>query len=327
MKEEEKKGEDLNAIKSLNMDTLMETVDNKAKQAPWRQALVNKESVLHKTLFGDLDTLFSKKFTLFYELAKSFDISNDPAKPVTAPIELPLISGDAEILLAIYLQNMLQPKNAQRRDAVTNGTYVSILASEQAARYLTEILQENMKNRAQARTKVLIADAQKLLSNRGFNLMIQAPDFYHAAAVLIQSKLRFADRNKIFEEIIDKGDAIIAFKDKLRLLNMDYYQEHRLYVDGYVKGKEEERAEATRQIHYKVWLELVRRRRQITTNEFKAIFPEAGYKIDLWNECVDQNGDPKLNPKKFWEYVNNWKKNKREGKARRKAEEAAKKKF
>jgi len=76
-----------------------------------------------------------------------------------------------------------------------------------------------------------------------------------------------------------------------------------------------------------VWLELVRRRRQITTNEFKTIFPEAGYKIDLWNECVDQNGDPKLNPKKFWEYVNNWKKNKREGKARRKAEEAAKKKF
>ena len=56
---------------------------------------------------------------------------------------------------------------------------------------------------------------------------------------------------------------------------------------GFIKGKEEERAEATRQIHYKVWLELVRRRRQITTNEFKTIFPEAGYKIDLWNECVD----------------------------------------
>lgn len=173
----------------------------------------------------------------------------------------------------------------------------------------------------------MITDAQKLLSNRGFNLMLQAPDFYHAAAVLIQSKLKWADRNKLFEEIIEKGDSVVAFKDKLRLLNMDFYMNHRLYTDGFVKGKEEERAEATRQIHYRVWLELVRRRRQITTNEFKTIFPEAGYKIDLWNECVDQNGDPKLNPKKFWEYVNNWKKNKREGKARRKAEEAAKKKF
>jgi hypothetical protein len=157
--------------------------------------------------------------------------------------------------------------------------------------------------------------------------VLQAPDFYHAAAVLISSKLYFADRNKLFEEIIEKGDVVVAFKDKLRLLNMDYYMDHRLYKDGYIKGKEEERAEATRQIHYKVWLELVRRRRQITTNEFKAIFPEAAYKIDLWNECIDQNGDPKLNPRKFWEYVNTQKKSKREAKARRKAEEAAKKKF
>ena len=35
VQEEEKKGEDLNAIKSLNMDTLMQAIDAKAKQAPW----------------------------------------------------------------------------------------------------------------------------------------------------------------------------------------------------------------------------------------------------------------------------------------------------
>ena len=156
---------------------------------------------------------------------------------------------------------------------------------------------------------------------------MQAPDFYHAAAVLVGSKLKFADRNKLFEEIIDKGDTCMAFKEKFTLLNKDYYQGHRLFVDGFIEGHDEERAEATRQIHYKVWLELVRRRRLISTNEFKAIFPEAGYKIDLWNECIDQHGDPKLNPKRFWDYVNNWKKNKREKKAKRKAEEAAKKKF
>jgi len=53
--------------------------------------------------------------------------------------------------------------------------------------------------------------------------MLQAPDFYHAAAVLIQSKVKWVDRNKLFEEIIEKGDTVIAFKDKLRLLNMDFY--------------------------------------------------------------------------------------------------------
>jgi len=79
------------------------------------------------------------------------------------------------------------------------------------------------KNQLQARTKVLIADAQRTLSNRGFNLFLQAPDFYHAAAVLVQSKLSFANRNQLFEDIIDKGDTCVAFKDKLRLLNMDFY--------------------------------------------------------------------------------------------------------
>jgi hypothetical protein len=43
---------------------------------------------------------------------------------------------------------MLQPKNAQRRDAVINGTYVNILTNEHAIRYLTEKLQDNMKIRA-----------------------------------------------------------------------------------------------------------------------------------------------------------------------------------
>ena len=35
VQEEEKKGEDMSAIKSLNMDTLMQMVDAQAKQAPW----------------------------------------------------------------------------------------------------------------------------------------------------------------------------------------------------------------------------------------------------------------------------------------------------
>ena len=148
VKEEEKKGEDLSAIKSLNMDQLMQAVDQTAKQGPWRQDLANKDSILYKTLIGDVDNLFTKKFTLFFDLAQKFGISNDPAHPVTNPLDLPLIAGDVEILLAIFVQNQLHPKNAQRRDAVTNGTYVSINNNEQAGNFLAVKLQENMRNRA-----------------------------------------------------------------------------------------------------------------------------------------------------------------------------------
>lgn len=76
-----------------------------------------------------------------------------------------------------------------------------------------------------------------------------------------------------------------------------------------------------------MWLECVRRRRVLTNPEFLSIFPEAGYKVDLWNDTIDQNGEPKLNQKKYWEYVNKWKANKRQEKLKRKAEEAKKKKL
>ena len=97
---------------------------------------------------GDVENLFTKKFSLFFELAKTFDIAVDAAHPVASPLDLPLIAGDLEILLGIYLQNVLQPKNAQRRDAVTNGTYVNIITHDHAVHYLTERLQDNMRIRA-----------------------------------------------------------------------------------------------------------------------------------------------------------------------------------
>lgn len=76
-----------------------------------------------------------------------------------------------------------------------------------------------------------------------------------------------------------------------------------------------------------MWLECVRRRRVLTNAEFCGIFPEAAYKVDLWSDTIDQTGAPKLNQKKYWEYVNKWKANKRQEKLKRKAAEAQKKKI
>jgi hypothetical protein len=131
----------------------------------------------------------------------------------------------------------------------------------------------------------------------------------------------------MYNELIEKNDTVPAFKDKLRLLNLDYYYNHRMFKNGYLPGQEKERSENSRSIHYKVWLECVRRRRVLSNAEFAAIFPEAGYKADLWNETIDQTGEPKLNQKKYWEYVNQWKAKKRQEKLKRKAAEAKQKKI
>ena len=178
-----------------------------------------------------------------------------------------------------------------------------------------------------ARTKEVTADAQKSLSKRGFNLFLLAPDFHLAAAIVATSKFSLANREELYNDLIDKNESVPAFKDKLRLLNLDFYYGHRLFKDGYLPGQENERIENSRKIHYKLWLECVRRRRVLTNAEFCGIFPEAAYKADLWSDTIDQTGAPKLNQKKYWEYVNKWKANKRQEKLKRKADEAKKKKI
>jgi hypothetical protein len=154
-----------------------------------------------------------------------------------------------------------------------------------------------------------------------------APDFHFAAAILASSKFTLADREEMFKELIEKNETVPAFKDKFKVLNIDYYHNHRLFKDGYLPGQEKDKAEYLRHTHYQVWLTCVRRLRVMTNQEFMSIFPEAAYKADLWNETIDQNGEPKLNQKRYWEYVNKWKANKRQEKLKRKAEEAKKKKL
>ena len=88
-----------------------------------------------------------------------------------------------------------------------------------------------------------------------------------------------------------------------------------------------EKVEYLRTTHHKLYLDLVTRRRLLNNGDFVEIFPEAKYKADLWTDCLDESGLPKLNPKKFWTYVNESKAIKRLEKEKRKAEIQQKKKF
>lgn len=153
-------------------------------------------------------------------------------------MELPGINADFEVLLAIVFQNLQQPKNSQRKDAVASKNYREILNQESARSYLTESLTQSLTNKVNARTKEINNDAQKSLSKRGFNLFLLAPDFHLAAAIIATSKFTIANREELYNDLIDKNETVPAFKDKLRLLNLDFYYGHRLFKDGYLPGQE-----------------------------------------------------------------------------------------
>ena len=57
-----------------------------------------------------------------------------------------MLGTDQEIVYAILLQNALHPKNANRVEAIKDGSYVEIRTVEEARKFLSSLLETNLKN-------------------------------------------------------------------------------------------------------------------------------------------------------------------------------------
>jgi len=77
-------------------------------------------------------------------IANKLKISEDESKLITSAAELPGIDADFEILFAIVFQNLLQPKNNHRKDAVANKTYKEILNQADSRNFLTANLTSSL---------------------------------------------------------------------------------------------------------------------------------------------------------------------------------------
>lgn len=78
----------------------------------------------------EVENFFQKRFTPFFIIAQKLKVSDDEGAFIKAAVELPGINADFEVLLAIVFQNLQQPKNSQRKDAVANKNYREILNQE-----------------------------------------------------------------------------------------------------------------------------------------------------------------------------------------------------
>ena len=57
-----------------------------------------------------------------------------------------LLGNDRELCFSIILQNVLQPKNSNRTEAIKSGVYKEITTVEQARVYCSELMGSNLKN-------------------------------------------------------------------------------------------------------------------------------------------------------------------------------------
>lgn len=57
-----------------------------------------------------------------------------------------MLGTDREQIFSIVLQNVMQPKNSNRTEAIKNGNYKEILTPEEAREFIASQMQTHLKN-------------------------------------------------------------------------------------------------------------------------------------------------------------------------------------
>jgi len=106
---------------------------------PWTKALKEKKSEAHKLISTNAYS-FSKWQGALMEM-----LSDMQGKQGKYSNLYNFFNNNHEILLAVLIQNCLQPKNSQRVEAIKAESYVEIDSQAAARSYLTELLKKNLE--------------------------------------------------------------------------------------------------------------------------------------------------------------------------------------
>lgn len=97
---------------------------------------------------------------------------------------LEMFGGEQEILFAMLLQNMLQPKNSNRVEAIKAGKYVEIDTVEKARALINDLIRTNLGNELRSTESAIHSSIASLQSEADLKKLVEAPDVYIAAVAL-----------------------------------------------------------------------------------------------------------------------------------------------
>lgn len=279
---------------------------------PWLLEFQNSESQIAK-LVSIAQNSFNKKNTDLLLLANRLKVGGE--KQIKSVMDTPKINGDELIFFTLLFQNAMQPKNHQRREAVTQKIYVEVNDREIATKYLTNILTSNLRNEISGRESQIISSLQQSLSSETASLFYQAPNIYLAAAVLKCHDF-FNGRGDVSQvlRMFKKSKEVLPFpKEKLQLLQMGTFFGVNLYSDEFKDYPD--RFPISRIKLFNIWLSMVRNGKKMSTGDFIQSFPEYANRIAIWDQCIDEEGRPNLDRKKFGEYIKTAQKKRKDNKA------------
>jgi len=142
--------------------------------------------------------------------------------------------GEQEILFAVCLQNMMQPKNSDRTGAIKEGKYVEIVTIEDARAYIGNLIKTNLGNELRSAESSVLSAIASMQTMADLRKLVEAPDVF-IAAVALSDKTFYegkGDRTSFFKCIMDLNPSRIPdLGRKLKLVTSRDFMGIQLYND------------------------------------------------------------------------------------------------
>jgi len=109
---------------------------------PWDDLIKDEKSGLG-TMVKLGPMAFTSKLKVLVDIANDLKLSESGT--ITDFMSLPLVNGSKVLMAAILLQNVMQPQNSKRREAITSKNYYALRTEEEAHTYFSDMLSQNLR--------------------------------------------------------------------------------------------------------------------------------------------------------------------------------------
>ena len=213
---------------------------------------------------------------------------------------LEFFGGDEEILFAVLLQNAMHPKNSDRTGAVKDGSYIEILTSEDAHRYISGMVKTYLGNELNSAQSSVLNALASMQTMADLKKLVEAPDVFIAAVALSEKSFYEGkgDRTSFFKVVMELNPTRIPdLGRKLKLVTSKDFMGIPLYNDKMCQPDR-----VNRQTIFQLWMHCCRTSNAVSVEQMIEFQPHAEEQLRMYDKFVDSEGKTTLNPEEYKQF-------------------------
>lgn len=142
----------------------------------------------------------------------------------------------------------------------------------------------------------------KLIQATGVRIIIEAPDAYIAAAVLLKANMFMGrgDRSAMIEIVLSSNPSSISdLYHKLKMVTATTFCDSKIFQDN---RQEDYQMKFSKKTAYQLWLHCCRKNQVLTCEQMVELCPAHADLIRVWDKYVDAHGKTTLNLQEYAQY-------------------------